>query len=155
TCGRIEQLLLELFARKSLKRLWRCIATGWGPSPYFAPTGWEKLAPDRTVRPSSPILACFNTLDGSASYGAYIHRDLVWLEHIGAAFAVFAAVAGHIDLGMESLRELGWTWLSVHVWGVVELITLAMVAGMVGRARWTELQDRWTACRLGAEQLRI
>jgi hypothetical protein len=35
------------------------------------------------------------------------------------------------------------------------LIVLVLVAGMVFVARQTELQDRWTACRLGAEQLRI
>jgi hypothetical protein len=166
TCGRLEQFLVELFAfnwrgrdkggvAESWKRLRRCFGKAWGPVAYFAPSGWEKLEPDRTVQASSPILSCFNTLDRSALYGAYIHRDLVSLEHIGAAFAVFAAVAGHIDLGMTFLRDIGWAWLSVHIWGVAELITLVMVAAMVLRARNTELQDRWTACRLGAEQLRI
>ena len=166
TCGRVEQFLIELFAfnwrgwakggvGESWKRLRRCFGRGWGPRAYFAPSGWEELEPDRTVQASSPILSCFNRLDCSALYGAYIHRDLVSLEHIGAAFAVFAAVAGHIDLGMTPLRELGWEWLSVHIWGIVELIVLVLVAGMVFVARQTELQDRWTACRLGAEQLRI
>lgn len=170
TFGRFEQFLVELFAfnwrrkgkgghkggiAESWKRLRRSFGGGWGPSAYFAPAGWEKLEPDRAVQASSPILSCFNVLDRSALYGAYIHRDLVALEHIGAAFAVFAAVAGHIDLGMTYLRDLGWEWLGEHVWGVAELITLVTVAAMVLRARMTDLQDRWTACRLGAEQLRI
>ncbi|HLH93295.1 MAG TPA: hypothetical protein VKX28_33130 [Xanthobacteraceae bacterium] len=170
TCGRLEQFLVELFAfnwrrkdkgehkggvAESWRRLRRCFGRAWGPTAYFAPAGWEKLEPDRTVQASSPILSCFRALDRSALYGAYIHRDLVSLEHAGAAFAVFAAVAGHIDLGMAFWRDLGWAWFSEHIWGVAELITLVMVAAMVLRARMTNLQDRWTACRLGAEQLRI
>src|SRR6185437_791982 len=42
-----------------------------------------------------------------------------------------------------------------HIWGVLELITLIAVAGMVLSVRYSWLQDRWTACRFGAEQLRI
>jgi len=153
--GRLEQTILELLAfnwlgraahgaaesRKQLRKCWR---RSWRPGAYFAPEPeWRNVAPDRTaVDPSSKIVACFDALDRSALYGSYVHRDLVWIEHFGAAFAVLAAVAGqliHSHLG----------------WGIVELVTLAVVALLVIVARRTSLQERWTACRLGAEQLRI
>jgi len=167
-CGRFEQLLLELLAfnwrgwkkggvAHSRRRLRKCVGLEWSPGSYFAPPSWPKLAPDRSVAESSRIIGCFDALDRSALYGAYIHRDLVWLEHIGAAFAVFAAVAGFIDLWGEAFHHLGWPagWPTEWVWGGLELVTLIGIAAMVWLVRSTELQDRWTACRLGAEQLRI
>jgi hypothetical protein len=150
-CGRLEQFLIELVTfhwlgrggGTSLRRLRRSFRREWLPGAYFAPQYWQALAPDRTVRESSKVLTLFNLLDRSALYGSYLHRDLVWLEHIGAAFAVLAAVAGHLS----EAHHLAW--------GIVELVTLVSVMLMVIVARGTELQDRWTACRLGAEQLRI
>src|SRR5262249_41508598 len=52
---------------------------------------------------------------------------------------------------VETLVNEHGSW----VWGGLELVTLIAVASMVGFVRRTQLQDRWTACRLGAEQLRI
>jgi hypothetical protein len=43
-------------------------------------------------------------------------------------------------------------WLG---WGTLELLTLGLVAAMVIGARLDTLHARWTALRLGAEQLRI
>ena len=149
--GRIEQGLMELLAvnwlerkprTESFKRLRRCCSRKWGPGAYFAPDEWSQLAPDRTAAdPSSKIVAWFDLFDRCALYGSYIHRDLVWLEYLGAALAVLLAVAGH-------LSESEW-------WSVGEFLTLALVAFMVLWARGTGLLDRWTACRLAAEQLRI
>ena len=51
-------------------------------------------------------------MDRSALYGSYIHRDLIWVTHFGAAFAVFAAVAG-------ALCEI-----VVVFWGGFELVAL-------------------------------
>jgi hypothetical protein len=153
-CGRFEQFLLELFAfnwrgrkergiAESWKRLRKCIGLAWAPGSYFAPPSWPAMEPDRSVQEPSEIIACFDALDRSALYGSYIHRDLVWFEHIGAAFAVLAAVAGFLSHDHHL------------AWGITELVTLGLVAAMVMQVRRTELQDRWTACRLGAEQLRI
>src|SRR5262249_53430127 len=148
-CGRIEQFLLELLAlnwrgkkergiAESSKRLRKCLGPSWAPASYFAPPSWPAMEPDRSVTESSAILACFDWLDRSALYGSYIHRDLVWLEHLGAAFAVLAAVAGPLSHD----HHLGW--------GIAELVILGIVAAMVILVRRRELQDRWTACRLGA-----
>ena len=40
-------------------------------------------------------------------------------------------------------------------WGLSELVTLLFVLGLIFASRYFALRDRWTACRLGAEQLRI
>jgi hypothetical protein len=153
--GRLEQFMLELLAfdssdrddigqLKSGKRLRKCVTSGWGPGAYFAPSKWRDLAPDRdAIEPSAPIVAAFEAMDRSALHGSYIHRDIAWFTHIGAAFAVFAAVAGFVFRG------------SAILWGVLEIVTLALIAGWVFWTRRTSLQERWTACRLAAEQLRI
>jgi len=155
SCGRFEQFLLESLAFNwrmkdgvaySWRRIGRCFWK-WRPGSYFAPDKWPGLALDPTAVEGSELLARFNELDRSALYGSYIHRDLVWLEHFGAACAVLFAVAGYLNIGGGAFAG--------RVWGVLELVVLLGVAAMVIRARHSELQDRWTACRLGAEQLRI
>ena len=149
--GRIEQVLMELLAfnwlgreqdgvAESVRQLRSCCRGKWGPSSYFAPAEWVDLAPDRTAR-GSKLVTAFELYDRCALYGSHIHRDLVWLEYFGAALAVALAVAGHLT---------DWP-----LWGVGEFVTLASVVFMVLWARGTGLLDRWTACRLAAEQLRI
>jgi hypothetical protein len=151
--GRFEQILLELLAfswlgwrkggvRESRKRIWKACKLSWAPAAYFAPDDWKQLLPEResSVQPP-PVWVKFDELDRCALYGSYIHRDLIWAVHLFAAFAVFAAVAGEI-------------WKS-GVWNIIELGALLFVAFLVAFAQLTQLQDRWTACRLGAEQLRI
>jgi hypothetical protein len=152
--GRVEQWMIESLAfawsgwtragcAESWKRLRRCLGSGWGPAPYFAPDAWRELAPDRAaIDAAAPIVRGFEATDRSALHGSYIHRDIVWLTHFGAAFAVFAAVAGYV-IGPAVF------------WGILEIATLVAVAVAVYRARTSGLQDRWTACRFAAEQLRI
>lgn|SRR5215831_4542896 len=161
--GRFEQAVMELLAfnwlgrkegvAESSKRLWKCFGREWRPGAYFAPSHWPELAPDRTARDkSSRIVTVFDAMDRGALHGSYIHRDLAWFERLGAAFAVFAAVAGQLSHNLAAATgELSHS----KGWGVAELVTLLLVAFMVIWARRTRLQDRWTACRLGAEQLRI
>ena len=167
--GRIEQFLLELFAfnwrgwhdkgiAESFRGLRKCLGLKWRPNPYFAPPQWTKLAPDQKVlQPAGSIVDGFNLFDRSAVYGAYVHRDLVWLEHLGAASAVLAAVLGHLTghMGTSGIELVDWHHVDLWGWGTVELLALGLVALMVIGARGYTLQDRWTALRLGAEQLRI
>lgn len=167
--GRTEQGLLELLAfgwrgwndkgvTESLKRLRKCVGLKWRPSPYFGPSRWTALLPDqKALDPACSLVDGFNRLDRGAVYGGYIHRDLVWLEHLGAAFAVLVAVLGHLIANHAGENGTPETWRH-HVallGGGVELLTLGLVALMVIGARRTALHDRWTALRLGAEQLRI
>jgi hypothetical protein len=157
--GRLEQVIVESLAfgwasremggrAESWKRLRRCFGSTWGAAPYFAPNNWRNLSPDlATIDPTAPIATTFDAMDRSALHGSYIHRDLTWLTHFGAAFAVFAAVAGYV------FERFG-NWVPVAS-GIFELVTLFLVAFAVYRTRRSGLQDRWTACRLAAEQLRI
>ncbi|HXW24243.1 MAG TPA: hypothetical protein VEK73_05810, partial [Xanthobacteraceae bacterium] len=129
---------------KSWSKLRECFGCKWRPRAYFADK-WQASAPDRAaLDPGFKLGAGFDALDRSAVYGAYIHRDLIWIENFGAAFAVFFAVTGQVTHGHGGAG-----------WGVAELVTLLWVAMLVLVARRAHLQDRWTACRLGAEQLRI
>ena len=153
--GRLEQAILELFAfgwrgwdregrAESAKRLKQCVRSDWKVRAYFAPEEWRQIAPDRaTSNEPSPIDTHFEAMDRSALYGSYIYRDLIWATHFAAAFAVFAAVAGHI-----------WKSWSLF-WGGIEFIALVFVLSLIFASRYFALRDRWTACRLGAEQLRI
>jgi hypothetical protein len=163
--GRLEQFCLELSAfnwrgrekggrRHSRQRLLRCVSGGWKENwrPYFASEephddarNWRKLAPDNKARDDTALIVeRFNSLDHSALYGAFFHRDLIWVAYFASAFAVFDAVVGslkHFEGGVG--------------WPSVELITLAGIVGIIAFLRVTQLQDHWTSCRLAAEQLRI
>lgn len=150
--GRTEKVITELLAfgyhekgrAESRRQLKMCASLNWKPQPYFAPEEWKGLAPDQTaVDPSSTVVASFDAMDRSAVHGSRVHRDLIWIAYLLAALAVLAAVAG----------EIWKTW--AIVWGVTELLALVSVLGLIFLARRSALQDRWTACRLGAEQLRI
>ncbi len=163
--GRLEQFCLELSAfnwrgreaggrKHSGQRLWRCVSGGWKDNwrPYFASEepdddarNWRKLAPDNRARDDPALIVDrFNSLDHSALYGAFFHRDLIWIAYFASAFAVFDAVMGSLKY-----FEGGVGWPSV------ELFTLGGIVGIIAFLRVTQLQDHWTSCRLAAEQLRI
>jgi hypothetical protein len=154
-CGRLEQLSLEVLGwnwlarRDSLTRIWRCISFGWSgrQSAYFAPEKWKKLLPDAAaVRDSAPIVHRFEALDRAALLGGHLHRDEVWFTHLASVFAVGFAVA-------ESIHSLPFG--AGEGWSICELIALALIAGVIFLVLHGQLQERWTACRLAAEQLRI
>lgn len=163
--GRLEQFILELFAfawlgwswkglKESGTRLGKCFWS-WGPVAYFAPEGWKKLASNLQALETSPeILVRYAALDRSALYGSYIHRDFVWITHIGAAIAVFAAVAGHLWHWNIAKFE-NWGIAKFEGWGIVEFFVLLGIVALVWASHRKRMLDRWTACRLGAEQLRI
>jgi hypothetical protein len=148
--GRFEQALLELFAfswrgradggvSRSLKDLRQCVGRDWRPKAFFAPPAWSEHDLDR----EGPVRERFEILDRSAVFGSRIQRDIIWFVHLCAAFAVFAAVAGVIFNRRATF------------FGVVEFVDLAVIIGLIIKSRRFNLQEKWTACRLGAEQLRI
>ena len=163
--GRLEQFCLELSAfnwhgkadggrKHSRQRLWKCVSRGWPENwpPYFAPEAphndkqnWRKLAPDSTARDDTALIVNrFNSLDHSALFGAFFHRDLIWVAYFFSAFAVFDAVMGSLKYFAGGVG-----------WPTVELITLGGIVGIIALLWVTQLQDHWTSCRLAAEQLRI
>lgn len=151
--GRFEQMVHELLAFRPFaghqsfsersKGIRRCLRRTWSPTGYFAPNVSRRWSPDpKLFNETSPLIERFEALDRSAVLGAYVHRDLAWATHFGAAFAVLFAVVGIL-------------WPHGLLWPIVELILLVLVALSVFLVWHLKLQDRWTACRLGAEQLRI
>lgn len=157
--GRVEQFWLELFAfnwqgaRYSLGRLLRCVSARWADlwPPYFAPeksgeaANWRELAPDITAKDDNALIVRqFNSLDHSALYGAFLHRDLIWQAYSASAVAVFVAVMGSL-----------WHFIFGLFWPLLEMLALVCIVAIIYFLRRTGLQDHWTSCRLAAEQLRI
>lgn len=167
--GRPEQFMLECLAlwswgdgKKRKNRLWRSF-WGWqAPKEYLAPPEWKRQCPDKAVEPLAALTNQFGIMDRSALYGSHVHRDMTWIAYLGSAFAVLSAVAGHV-FGYSVSNWVGTAVLSAlrgHVFAFIqsswiEFGFLTWVLCCVVFAQWTRLQERWTACRLGAEQLRI
>ena len=144
--GRLEQAILEFLAlfgwdgKKRKNKFWRSFALRWRPTSYFS-AGWEEVCPDQAASKHSHLNRCFEAMDRSALYGSSIHRDITWAAHFGVACAVLFAVLGYTS-GDHSF----YPWFE---------FSSLLVVGSVVWTRWISLQERWTACRLGAEQLRI
>lgn len=153
--GRLEQVIQRLFEfdlivtktgspKKSALRLWKCFVGWGGPVAYFAQPPAKNASPDkRSFDPASPLVTQFDLFDRSAVYGSSIHRDAIWATHIFATLAVLCAIAGHLFHDIST----GANW--------AELAFLGFVAYIIWLAQSHNLQHRWTACRFGAEQLRI
>ncbi len=161
--GRLEQGLIEIltfdscFLRPSVipkrwKGLWNSVRPGRRPVSYFPKQECGPGSPDRKAHDqASPVIERYELLDRAALFGSYIHRDQIWIAHILAAGAVFAAVKGTIEiLGGHGREAAGG-----HIWPMVEFGVLICVAFLIWIVRRSRLHDRWMACRYGAEQLRI
>jgi len=152
--GRIEQTILRVFEldwfghrTKEPDRRWRRLreplGLKWRPNSYFAPPDPLHASPDTKIEnPESPLVTRFSAFDRSALFGSYIHRDQIWVTHTLAAIAVFAAIKAIVVKGDHHWAE----------WEFGLLFCIAVLVWLVQRFR---LQAHWTACRLGAEQLRI
>ena len=145
--GRLEQGLLEFLAlwpwdgESRTNKFLRSFRLGWRPVSYV-PVCWQKSCPDEaTTSKHSHLAKRFEAMDLSALYGSYKHRDVTWAAHLGVAAAVLFAI-----LSFSSDHHLRFSLL--------EFLSL-LVATSIIWARHTKLQEHWTACRLGAEQLRI
>jgi hypothetical protein len=121
--------------------LGQCCALDWRPVANFAPPAWSEHGVDQ----AGPVRARFELLDRSALFGSRLQRDIIWIVHLCAGLAVLAAVIGEIYHGASVIAASR----------VVELLALITILGLIILARRMNLQERWTACRLGAEQLRI
>jgi hypothetical protein len=152
--GRPEQTMLELLAFNlsdghpggragSWERLRSCLGRNWRPRAYFVSADCRDVAPDLAViDPASSLVRHFEGLDRSALYGSYMHRDQIWAVHALGALAVFAAVAGII------LK-------AIIFFACAEVVMLVVMASLVLWVQKCNLHDKWMACRMGAEQLRI
>jgi hypothetical protein len=164
--GRLEQTILELLAlpgwgdgESRRSRLLRCFGSKWHPTAYFAPPEWRETCPDnKALGTSSALIECFERMDRSALYGSRKHRDITWINHLSAGFAVLFAVLGQVGPDhADGAERLDWHRFFWHgwEWGASELAALLLIIFLVTLVLRSKLQERWTACRLGAEQLRI
>lgn len=108
---------------------------------------WTGLPKDATPPPA--ILERFKWSDVRANIAAGRHRSGMWLMHLLAALAVFAAIAGSLYLGVE---HTGWSSL---LWPVLEGAILVSIVLMLRHSRGNCWHARWLGQRLIAEQLRF
>lgn len=107
---------------------------------------WVGLPDGAAVSPA--ILKHFEWSDVRANIAAGRHRSGVWLMHLLAAMAVFAAVAGSLYLGV---KHEGWSSL---FWPGLEATILIAIVLMLVRSLKNRWHARWLGQRLMAEQLR-
>jgi hypothetical protein len=137
---------------RSRKDVGEAFKKSWDWNAYFAdglnsPDEWAAKFPDLTLNSSQPLISPFKRFkkfDRAATFGAALHRAAIIVSHLLGAFAVFAAVAGHLDL-----------WVSEGAWSLIELFCLASIASIIFAIRHLRLQDRWMRRRAKAECLRV
>lgn len=120
----------------------------WRTDAYFAKDDWHHLCPSRVVAHDGALARQFGWLDRAAFSGARQFRDSVWVIYALAGIAVIAAVAGSLGAQGGAIPTSGKA-----AW--IELVALLAVVALVWWLHATRLQHRWTACRVGAEQLRV
>lgn len=111
-------------------------------SAYRGPA-WEK---SEGVVAFTPVLdEQFDSADIAASISAGKHRSAAWISSLASTTAVFAAVAGAINL-----------WSSLHgaFWALLELGLVALVVSVLWRAKNMQWHRKWIGNRFVAEQLR-
>lgn len=86
--------------------------------------------------------------DVRANVAAGRHRSRIWLLYLLSAFAVLAAVAGALHMGVE---HEGW---QSFAWPGIEAAILLAILVLVLGARTRRWHARWLGQRLMAEQLR-
>jgi hypothetical protein len=93
----------------------------------------------------------FAWLDRAALAGARLFRDAVWTSHFLAFVAVLLAVLGAGSVAAEGSGHggLGGTI------ALFELLALVAIVWLVSMQQVSKLHSRWTACRIGAEQIRL
>ena len=111
-------------------------------SAYRGPA-WDK---SEGIVASTPVLdEQFDRADIAASISAGKHRSAAWVSSLASTTAVFAAVAGAINL-----------WSSPHgaFWALLELGLVALVVLVLWRAKNMQWHRTWIGNRFVAEQLR-
>lgn len=140
TAGAIHKIMLALLQGK-LKKAFSAV-TPKAIKSYRGPAWSESLG---LVAPTPALDAQFDKADVAATFAAGKHRSSAWVSAILATMAVFAAVAGAIQL-----------WVGDHsaVWSVLELVLISLVITLLWQAKDQKWHSNWTGNRFVAEQLR-
>lgn len=139
--GHIHEAMMALMhfdiARMFKQFLARLPQAYWGPA---------KDCQSHLTKPTTLIDTRFEQMDIEAAVASGRHRDSTWVIYGASAMAVFAAVAGAIDL-----------WPGGHhspFWPVVELMLICMIIGTFALAKKQRWHGKWISFRFIAEQLR-
>ncbi|WP_018871010.1 hypothetical protein [Thioalkalivibrio sp. ALgr3] len=90
----------------------------------------------------------FNWSDEQAGIFATRHQDDTWMIYYAAAMAVFAAVAGALQVWPAAPGEVPYFWIAV------EFVLLHFIVRRVLKARYRDHHGHWIRFRFLAEQLR-
>lgn len=103
------------------------------------------VASQGLISPTPVLDSQFDRADIAATIAAGKHRSSAWISFIASTMAVFAAIAGAINL-----------WVGDHgaFWAVLELTLIALVVGLLWRAKDQQWHGTWIGNRFIAEQLR-
>lgn len=138
--GTVHKVMMALVQGRIKKALSTLSAT---PIAAYRGPAWEE---SEEIIASTPVLdSQFDHADIAASISAGKHRSAAWVSSLAATTAVFAAVAGAINL---------WPSPPDVFWALLELGLVALVVLVLWRAKKMQWHDKWVGNRFVAEQLR-
>lgn len=138
--GTVHKFMMALVQGR-LKRAFSAVAAS--PISAYRGPAWDE---SEGIVASTPVLdEQFDRADIAASISAGKHRSAAWISSLASTTAVFAAVAGAINL-----------WTSPHgvFWAFLELGLVALVVSVLWRAKNMRWHRTWIGNRFVAEQLR-
>jgi hypothetical protein len=138
--GTVHKFMMALVQGRFKKAL---TAVAASPISAYRGPAWDE---SEGIIASTPVLdAQFDRADVAASISAGKHRSAAWISSLASTTAVFAAVAGAINL-----------WSSLHgaFWALLELGLVALVVSVLWRAKNMQWHRKWIGNRFVAEQLR-
>ena len=138
--GTVHKFMMALVQGRFQKAL---TAVAASPISAYRGPAWDK---SEGIVASTPVLdEQFDRADVAASISAGKHRSAAWISSLASTTAVFAAVAGAINL-----------WSSLHgaFWALLELSLVALVVSVLWRAKNMQWHQKWIGNRFVAEQLR-
>ena len=138
--GTVHKFMMALVQGRFKKALTTVAAS---PISAYRGPAWDE---SEGIVASTPVLdKQFDRADIAASISAGKHRSAAWISSLASTTAVFAAVAGAINL-----------WSSLHgaFWALLELGLVALVVSVLWRAKNMQWHRKWIGNRFVAEQLR-
>lgn len=138
--GTVHKFMMALVQGR-FKKAFSAVAAS--PISAYRGPAWDE---SEGIVASTPVLdEQFDHADVAASISAGKHRSGAWISSLASTTAVFAAVAGAINL-----------WSSLHgaFWAILELGLVALVVSVLWRAKNMQWHRKWIGNRFVAEQLR-
>ena len=139
--GRIDK---ALGAFVSIKGVFAAVFSKTSPSWYGVNAADHLVEAGLHIEEPKRLWERFTWSDQLATVAAGFHRDVTWCLYLLSSFAVFAAVAGIIQLGTFP------DWF----WPVTELIAITVLLISYGMASRLNLHGKWLFHRFIAEQIR-